>query len=117
MKANIDFLKGYINDAAWEIVLNIESNEAGSRFAAYCVTIECISARDTERLDRNTDVEGDAMYLAAGLCGEEFWSAFVNQIQRCIESDLADKDLTERQAKALWQLLQTATAPSVQGKD
>lgn len=105
---DIDFMKGYLSEVAWELILNIK-DEAGSRFAAYCIIVEAIGAKDAERLDDRRDVKGgDALYLAAGICGEQFWSAFAEQVQSCIDMDVDDEDLTEHEAEMLKKLLRVS---------
>lgn len=99
-------MKEYLSEVAWELILNLD--EAG-RFAAYCIIIEAIGAKDAERLDDRRDVKGgDALYLAAGLCGDQFWSAFADQIKLCIGMDVDDEDLSKREAKMLKKLLRVS---------
>lgn len=104
---NIKFLKEYFSEAAWEIVYKLKT-EHGSRFTAYCKIIEAIGAKDAERLDKHTLQRGDALYLAAGICGDHFWSAFADHMRACINIDLQDEDLTEREAKMLQQQLKVS---------
>lgn len=103
-------MKEYLSEVAWEIILNIKS-DSKSRFAAYCIIIEAIGAKDAERLDNHRDVKGsDALYLAAGLCGDQFWLAFADQIQMCIGMDVDDKDLSKREAEMLKKLLRVTNS-------
>lgn len=107
MKTNIKFLEEYLEEVAWELILNIK--DGAGRFAAYCIIIEAIGAKDAERLDKSRDVKGgDALYLAAGICGDQFWSAFAEQVQRCIDMDADDEDLTVRDAEMLKKLLRVS---------
>lgn len=110
MDMNIKFMKEYLEEVAWELILNLKE-EAGSRFAAYCILIEAIGAKDAERLDKSRDIkDGDALYFAAGICGDQFWSAFADRIQSCIDMDVDDDDLAEREAKMLNKLLRVTNS-------
>ena len=107
MKTNIKFLEEYINEAIWAIISTLQK-EAGTRFRAYCTIIECIGAQDVERLDNSSEVKGDALYLAAGICGEQFWTSLINRIKSCIALDVEDGDLRPHASELLMPLLEVA---------
>lgn len=101
---NIAFLIGYFHDVSWQLIANTEQ-EVGTRLAAYLKLIEYINAKDVDALDKCTDTKGEALYVAAGICGEQFWSALKDQIRVCLDIDVADGDLSASDAEALLKTL------------
>jgi hypothetical protein len=100
---NIEFLKEYINEMAWQIVYNLKQDK--SRFDSYCTIIKGINDKNSDILDENTDCKGDAMYVASGICGDQFWSVFVDQIRKCIQIDAEEGDLSCADSNLLLKML------------